>query len=82
LKDWPQVGKEENAVAVVRGITRKNMRIYCTGVHRLHSLVLLVKVFWIQGRDLEGEGKLFGSKLFECTTKKRNLAFELNHQFC
>jgi len=55
----------------MRGITRKNMRIYCTGVHRLHSLVLLVKVCWIQGRDLEGEeGKVFGSKLFEYTTEK------------
>jgi hypothetical protein len=34
---------------------------------------LLVKVCWIQGRDLECEKvKVFESKLFERTTKKRS----------
>ena len=46
------------------------MRIYCTGVHRLHSLALLVKVCCKQGRDFEGEaGKVFRSKVFEYTTE-------------
>ena len=57
----------------MRVITRKDMRIYCAGVHRLHSLVLLVKVCWIQGRDLESEaGKVFRSKVFEYTSEKRS----------
>jgi len=58
----------------VRGITRKDMRIYCAGVHRLNSLVLLVKVCWIQGRDLESEaGKVFRSNVFEYTSEKRRI---------
>jgi hypothetical protein len=58
---------------VVKGVTRKNMRFYCTGVHRLHTPVFLVKVLRIQGKDLRGEeGEVLGSKLIEYTAEKRS----------